>query len=246
MDSGSTGNKLLDQISEADGEAASSILGTARRVSFASGRKLQKAGDPIEFCHFPTDGVLAMVWPVDGDTLVNTLGIGFDGAVHAGLGTELHKATHHVVSRLPGQAWQVNALAWQKLLDENGVVRKLIASYTDFLFGRTQMALACQMKHDVESRFCRCLLELHHWERGKSLPITHQGLSQLLGVRRTTITLLARSLQDAGIISYQRGSMQVTDLYALRQASCQCHQIGHFRPNARRRRDAQRESHHID
>jgi hypothetical protein len=176
-----------------------------------------------------------MVWVVDGDALVNTLGIGFDGAVHTGIGTELHKATHHIISLLPGQSWQVNAPAWQSFLDESAVVRKLIASYTDFLLGRTQMALACQIKHDVECRFCRWLLELHHWQQGKSLPITHQGLSQLLGVRRTTITLLARSLQNAGIISYQRGSIQVTDPYALRQASCQCHQLGRFWPIMRQR-----------
>lgn len=107
---------------------------------------------------------------------------------------------------IAGQLWEVDAARWPYVC-------------------RVHQALVCQMRHDLESRFCRCLLELHRWQRGGPLAITHQGLSQFLGVRRATITIMSRSLQDAGIISCSRGAIEVSDVYALRQASCPCHEI---------------------
>ena len=121
----------------------------------------------------------------------------------------------------------MSARFWQELTEQKPTVRRLACSYLDLLLERMHRALACEMRHDVASRFCRWLLELHHWQQGKPVAITHRSLARLLGVRRTTITLLARSLQDAGIISYRRSSIEVVDTYALNQASCQCHQSRH-------------------
>lgn len=230
MERDATGNSFLNTVATLDADAVFSVLAEASLVDFVPGRPLQRAGEPIEFCYFPTDGLLVMAWVIDEDTQVNTIGIGSDGAVHAALGTDLDEAPHHVLPCLPGKAWQVRALIWQNLLNENHRVRKLAACYADFLLARTQQALACHTRHDVESRFCRWLFELNRWQNGQPLAITHEGLSQLLGVRRTTITLLARSLQNAGIISYSRGRIEVTDPYALRQASCRCHELRHRWP----------------
>jgi len=221
------GNKLLDLIADADASAASAILDHAQQREFGGCGKLQSVGDRIEFSYFPADGVLATVSPVDPETEVSTLCIGYDGAANVAPGTELSRAPQHLVSLLPGKLFQVPAMFWQQLLEQNSTVRNFASRYADFLLGYTQNALACQMRHDIESRFCGRLLELHHWQRGTPLSITHQGLARLLGVRRTTVTLLAGSLQEAGIISYRRNSIEVVDAYALHQASCQCQNREH-------------------
>jgi len=227
MECGATGNMLLDLIGRADRVALSGLLQDARRLDFGNCQRLQNAGEPIDSCYFPTRGILTLVSTIDDVIAVNTLTVGFDGAVHASLGTDLASASHDVVSRLPGQAWQVDAARWQAALDSSRAARQVAASFTDFELQRAQRALACEMQHDVESRFCRALLDLHRWQRGGPLAITHQELSQLLGVRRTTITLIAGPLQEAGIISYHRGIVEIIDPYALRQASCACHDIRH-------------------
>jgi CRP-like cAMP-binding protein len=222
MEYTATGNELLDLVARSDKEGASFIVNDARLVTFEGGLKLQSAGAPVDSCYFPKDGVLALVHVVDDGHGVETLGVGFDGAVHAGFGMHLDRASHRVVSRLPGQSWTIGAARWQAFLDGNSTVRKVVAGFIDTQICRMHQALACQMHHDLESRFCRCLLELHRWQRGRPLAITHKGLSQYLGVRRATVTLLAQSLQEAGIICYGRGAIEVTDTYALRQASCSC------------------------
>jgi CRP-like cAMP-binding protein len=234
MEGTATGNDLLDLIVRSDRQAAF-VLRDARLVTFQGGRKLQRAGEPINSCYFPTDGVLALACVVDDETQVNTLTVGFDGAVHAGFGTDIDKARHHVISCLPGQFWEIAATKWQALLENNSKVRHIAAEFTVSQLYLLQRALACQMCHDLESRFCRCLLELHRWQRGKPLAVTHLGLSQFLSIRRATITLMARSLQKAGIISCGRGTIEVNDVYALVQASCPCHGIRHVLPEGRTR-----------
>jgi CRP-like cAMP-binding protein len=232
MEGTATGNELLDLIVRSDRQAAF-ILRDARLVTFQGGRKLQRAGEPINSCYFPTDGVLALACIVDNEAQINTLTVGFDGAVHAGLGMDIDKARHHVISCLPGQFWEIAAQRWQTLLEKNSKVRHIAAGITVSQLYLLQRSLACQMRHDLESRFCRCLLELHRWQRGRPIAITHLGLSQFLGVRRATITLMARSLQRAGIISCGRGTIEVNDVYALVQASCPCHGIRHVWPEGR-------------
>jgi CRP-like cAMP-binding protein len=226
MEGTTTGNDLLDHIVRSDRQSAF-ILHEARLVTVKSGQKLQRAGEPVSSCYFPTDGVLAVTCVVDDDAEVNTLMVGFDGAVHAGIGSDIHKACHHVVSCLGGQFWEIDIARWRALLEGNSKVRHIAADFTVSQLNLLQRALACQIRHDLESRFCRYLLELHRWQRGKPLEITHYGLSQLLGVRRATITLMAQSLQEAGIISCGRGTIEVNDAYALAEASCRCHGIRH-------------------
>jgi CRP-like cAMP-binding protein len=60
---------------------------------------------------------------------------------------------------------------------------------------------------------------------GTSLPLTQEFLSQMLGVRRTTVTLIARALQEAGLISYRRGQIVILDRAGLEEAACECYQI---------------------
>jgi len=218
-----SGNALLDLVARADGPAAARVMRSARLLDVETGQTLQQQERVVESCYFPIRGVLTLTCSLDDDIQVNTLAVGSDGALHASVGTNLNRAAHQVICRLSGQLWEVDAASWHALVDSNNAVRRVVANYTDFMLQRLQQMLACEMHHDVESRVCRSLIELYAWQKERPLELTHKGLSELLGVRRTTITLVARALQDAGIISYTRGKIEISDLHALRQASCGCH-----------------------
>src|ERR1039457_6544098 len=72
---------------------------------------------------------------------------------------------------------------------------------------------------------CRWLLMTHDRAEGEYLTYTHEFLSRILGANRKSITLAAQSMQDAGLISYRRGKMQVLDRPGLEKASCECYAI---------------------
>jgi CRP-like cAMP-binding protein len=187
---------------------------------------LQCSGGPIKFAYFPVSGMVTLAWILEDGHEVTTLGIGREGAINATPGISLSHAAYHVKAQLSACLLRLPAECWQQVPERNQHARRLLSRYGECLFARTQQALACTTKHDVESRFCQWLLKLHEWQAGEPLAITHQTLSNLVGVRRTTITLMARSLQEAGIIAYRRGVIEVIDLYALKQASCECYRLG--------------------
>jgi CRP-like cAMP-binding protein len=220
-----TGNAIIDLLLRSQGDDLRSTLAHAERVSIGAPTEIQRRGSPIDFVLFPTSGMAALAWTLEDGSEVTTIGMGFDDAIYATPGIALERAVYSARAYLPLGLLKIPAVRWQRFLDSNPEAARLLAGYGECLLARMQQSLACNAKHDVESRFCRWLLDMHYWQGGDSLPITQQGLAHLLGVRRTTITLIAQSLQDAGIIAYRRGVVGVADLYALRQSSCECHKV---------------------
>ena len=88
----------------------------------------------------------------------------------------------------------------------------------------TQLA-ACNRLHDVEERLARWLLMSHERIGGKTLPLTQEFLSQMLGTRRSTVSVAASLLQKAGMISYTRGNVTILNKTKLESAACDCYDI---------------------
>jgi CRP-like cAMP-binding protein len=225
MRSARSGNGLLDWASDLDHDFFAALMRSAELVDVEPGRELQCAGARIAHVWFPISGMLFLSSELDDGNQVNTLGIGCDGAVHASAGIDFDNALYAVSAHLPGSMLRIDAHQWQRCLNSSDAGRSLAVVYSELLFARSQQALVCQLKHDVESRLCYRLLEMDHLQKRRPLQITHGGLAQILGVRRTTVTLMARRLQNAGIVSYRRGMMEIVDRYALREASCPCHKL---------------------
>jgi CRP-like cAMP-binding protein len=102
-------------------------------------------------------------------------------------------------------------------------LRDLFVNYSETLLSQVQQTVACNALHTTEERTCRWLLMMHDRAEGEYLTYTHEFLSHILGANRKSITLAAQSMQNAGLISYHRGKMQVLDRPGLEQASCECY-----------------------
>jgi CRP-like cAMP-binding protein len=99
----------------------------------------------------------------------------------------------------------------------------LIGRYTELLSTETQQIAICNAKHNAEARLCRWLLQTRDRIESDIVPLTQEFLSEMLGVRRTTVTLVARALQEAGLIKYRRGVIRIEDAHRLRDAACECY-----------------------
>ena len=104
-------------------------------------------------------------------------------------------------------------------------VRDLFVSYSETLLSQVQQTVACNAMHTTEERMCRWLLMMHDRAEGELLTYTHEFLAHMLGANRTSITFAAQSLQNAGLISYRRGLIQVRDRAGLEKASCECYAV---------------------
>jgi DNA-binding transcriptional regulator YhcF (GntR family) len=75
----------------------------------------------------------------------------------------------------------------------------------------------------VEARLCRWLLRARDLSESNDLPFTQEYLGGMLGVRRTSVTEVASELQQAGLIKYSRGKIQIVDADALKESACECY-----------------------
>jgi hypothetical protein len=99
----------------------------------------------------------------------------------------------------------------------------MVQNHIKAMLMQFQLGLACNALHPVEARMARWLLQLRDRVDHDALPLTQHALSQMLGVRRTTVTLLMRNLRARGAIRSDRRGMIEIDRAGLSAAACECH-----------------------
>jgi CRP-like cAMP-binding protein len=127
--------------------------------------------------------------------------------------------------QLSGTAAWISAAQFRALANQSKAIRDLIVRYNDLLLGQVQQSVVCKALHSVETRLCSWLLQTHDCTGGEAMPLTQEFLGQRLGVRRTTVTIAARLLENAGLIRYRRGHIQILDRAALEDISCECYAV---------------------
>src|SRR5262249_25674016 len=115
--------------------------------------------------------------------------------------------------------------SFQKIVLESTAIREMIARYTEVLWAEAQQIAACNAVHDASSRLCRWLLQTSDRIQSDQVPLTQEFLAQMLGVRRTTVTLLALELQRKGVIKGNRGKVTILDRKALETCACECYEV---------------------
>jgi CRP-like cAMP-binding protein len=103
-------------------------------------------------------------------------------------------------------------------------LRMALVHHERALSAQTQQVAACNALHELEERLSRWLLQARDLLQSDTLPLTQEFLSQMLGVQRSSVTLVARKLQAAGLISYRRGHIHVMDVDGLHDSSCECYE----------------------
>jgi CRP-like cAMP-binding protein len=102
-------------------------------------------------------------------------------------------------------------------------LRQLILNYGEALLTQTFQTVSCNAVHLVEARCCRWILAMHDRADQDTLPLTHEFLSEMLGVQRSSVSVATRTLQTAGLIQQSRGSITVTDRAGLEETACECY-----------------------
>jgi hypothetical protein len=158
----------------------------------------------------------------DGD-MVETSSTGREGAVglQCGLGPRL--SFTRVTVQIPGKFSAISAARFEHAASRSAALRDLITRYTETLWAEAQQNAACNAIHDGASRLCRWLLQCADRTGSEQLLLTQEFLAEMLGVRRTTVTLLAQELQKRGIVRYSRGRITILDRPALESHACECY-----------------------
>jgi len=184
---------------------------------------LYDGGDDIEHVYFPHTGMVSLVAVMQSGATVETATIGRGGVIGASAGLGARSTFGRAIVQLAGTAAFISAAQFRAAANQSQAVRDLIVRYNELLLAQVQQSVACNALHALEARLCRWLLQTHDCVDGDVIPLTQEFLGQMLGVRRTTVTIAARLLQSAGLIRYRRGHIQILDRAALEDIACECH-----------------------
>jgi CRP-like cAMP-binding protein len=210
-------NRLLAALPRAD---YARLVPRLEDVRLAHGQALAVCGAPIEHVYFPRGAVAAVVVATGGDQVVGAAAVGSEGLVGLAAALDGGVSTDDVICQIPGAAARMGAGAFRATLARNPRLRELQRRSTLALLGQTTRTAGCNLAHTVEERCARWLLMLHDRADGEDIPLTHDVLAALLGVRRPTVTEVAGRLQRAGLIRYRRGCMRILDRDGLRGIAC--------------------------
>jgi CRP-like cAMP-binding protein len=213
-------NRLLTAL---DPDELALLSPHAKRNHLKQGIVLQEAGDVIDTVYFPESGMISLLAVMEGGNAVETATIGREGAVGVMTGLGGRRATGRAVVQLEGEFSQISAAQFQSAMGQSPAMRKLMARYNDAQVTLVYQVAGCNALHQVSARLCRWLLQTRDRNDSDVIPLTHEFLSEMLGVQRTTVTMLAQELQELGLIHYRRGRIEIADRNRLEQRACECY-----------------------
>jgi CRP-like cAMP-binding protein len=216
------GNRLLAALPPADFGLLAPYL---QKVSLEQDAVLVRSGDPIEQVHFPDSGAISFMLDTPSGQTVATAVIGRDGAV--GMLPVLERSNSPVtaVVRVAGIASRISAVRFHAAVRQSGAIRHAVQTHARALLMQFQHVAACNALHPVEARMARWLLHIHDRIDGNAITLTQEALSELLGVRRTTVTHVVRKLRASGAIRSDRRGLVEIDRPRLEAATCECYEV---------------------
>jgi CRP-like cAMP-binding protein len=186
---------------------------------------LQEHNRLIEHIYFIERGVASLFARTqrDGPVEVSIVGrLGFVG-VAAVLGTM--RSPNRCLMEVPGEALRIASKDLRRVMDDTPAVRQHLLNYVHALLIQNTQTALCNVRHELEERLCRWLLLASDRLDEKVIPLTHDQLSMILGVRRAGVTTTLANLEEAGAVIKTRGAVEIADRAILEKKTCECYRI---------------------
>lgn len=215
-------NLTLASMHEADIAALMPFL-SERFVN--RGDVLTEQGAMVEDVYFPTSAFLANTVTFADGRSAETFVMGLEGV--SGLAPFLADApcAWAVEVRSSGNVLRMPAAALRKQVDESASLRQLLLSLASDYQTQAALGVACASLHAIAPRLAKVILIGSERTGTDEMHLTQENLATLLGVQRTTVNAAALELKKAGVISYSRGAIQITDRARLTRAACECYAL---------------------
>jgi len=213
-------NRLLQLLPAAEFQSLQPHLET---VELAKGAVLTEAGAPVQYVYLPHSGVVSVMVGLSEGQTVEVAMLGRDSLIGTSAALGDGPALTDAIVVVPGAASVLKTGDLRAATDRNVRLRKLLVRHEQALLVQAQQSAACYASHSVESRLSRLLLRARDLTDSEGLPLTQEFLAQMIGVRRNAVSIVAHAFQQAGLVSYSRGHIEIRDIDGLRKTSCECY-----------------------
>lgn len=214
-------NHFISSLSARDLAALEPHL---KSVLLHAGDRLYQADEAIVGVYFPRGGVVSTVIGFASGQFVEAGMTGRNSVVGPSAALDGTAALNDATVQVSGSAMMADAASVKHLSAQSETLRTSFARHEEMALAQVQRVAACNAIHSLEERLCRWLLQAYDLIDGNKLPFTQELLSQMLGVQRSSVAVVAGRLQAAGLIAYHRGEIEILDVGALKAACCECYQ----------------------
>lgn len=179
----------------------------------------------IEYVYFPLQSILSALTVMRDGRAIEIANIGREGAAGLAVLTGAPRSPNRMIVQISDGALRMRADVLQKLAAPEGPLRTLLLEHQASFFVQVSQSVACNGLHPIQQRCCRWLLMTHDRLDSDVLPLTHEFLAMMLGVRRAGVTEVLRILQEQNLVGCSRGKITIRDRQGLEALSCECYQI---------------------
>lgn len=219
-------NLVLATLSAADFELLRPLLVP---VDLKRNAILHDTNKPVEAVHFIESGVLSRVARTQLDGPVEVAMVGRFGFVGVSVVLGTMAALQRTVVQVPGLALRIDANDLQRVMLQSPTIKDHLLRYVQLLLMQKAQLSLCNAKHEIDKRVARWMLLARERLQSDQLPVTHDLLASMLGVRRPGVSEALAELESQAIVQRSRGSLQILDVESLRHKSCECYRIIHDR-----------------
>jgi CRP-like cAMP-binding protein len=196
------------------------------KITLEAGKVLHEVGEPSQPVYFLEDGIAS-------ETLTDNQGKGIELVVVGNEGLMGERAIFGRRSLVEfrcvmfdhSTAYKIDPDRFREEFKRGKVLHDLIMSRIEARLIETSQTALCAQLHSIEERIARWLLTLAYRSRRNHFHVTQEHISNMLGVRRPTISLLMGGLREAGIVEYSRSNVTLLDLSALENETCECYEV---------------------
>jgi CRP-like cAMP-binding protein len=215
-------NRLLSVL---PAEEIDSLKSNLELLSLVPGDVLYQAGDKIRHVYFPNTGMVSLLSVTEQGQTVEVGYTGFEGMIGLPCILGQGEMAYQAMVQAPADCFRVDARLVHALFKKNGTFHDVVLRYVYVVLKQISQTCVCNHFHTIEARLCRWLTVMCERSNNKHLSLTQEFLSHMLGVQRTSVGLIANSMQASGIIRYSRGKIEIVDFERLKQSACECYQI---------------------
>jgi hypothetical protein len=189
-----------------------------------TGRNSTDPTVPYTHVYFPQKGCLSSVVHVE-EGRVECGAVGNEGMLGVQVYLGLDFSPIRSVVQIPGPTLRMPAAPFLRAAKPGSALANLVRRYIGFYLRFVNQSVACNSFHPVEERMSKWLLMAEDWAGEDTFLLTQEYLAEMIGARRQTVSMVAGTLKSAGLIRYQRGTMQVVNRQGLEAASCECYDV---------------------
>ena len=199
-------------------------------VDMEFGTVLCEVNQPYRYIYFPLAGFISLIVVMAKTSPLEVGLVGNEGLLGLGAALGVDSALTQSVVQGSGTALRISVAQFQHELLASPALALVVNRYIYVSMQQFAQAAICIHLHEIEARLARWLLMTNDRAHGDTFLLTHEFLARMLGVRRSGVSIAAKSLRVKSLISYARGNIRILDRKGLEMASCSCYRtmLGHY------------------